>query len=186
MIQYEKYYNFACVTYASEDQIKRFLHVYRNHIKHYAYALHDKDDNETHTHIILLWHNNCSCSAVKRRFSKFTDQNTMVEPLRDKSACFEYLTHKNDEDKIQYDVSIIKMDNAGYWQSCVYEEETDENKAVAIINDLLNGVPLNYMLKRYGRDFVLNFEKYRQFANMLAYENGEPVHLIDEDGVIYK
>lgn len=186
MEEIKRFRNFACITYATEEQISRFLCHYRRDIKHYAYAYHDKDDNEPHTHIILLWHNGMSTSALKKRFKRFTDQNTLVEVLLDKTACYQYLTHENDDDKYHYDIGIIKSDSSSYWQAVVYEEEEDDNKALSIVNDILAGVPLPIMLKRYGTHFVINFDKYQSFAKQMLMYDRERAHLIDDDGVIVR
>lgn len=192
MEKQERFRNFACITYVSEEELKAFLEHYKNDINHYAYALHDKDDNETHYHIVLLWYNNMTLSALRKRFSKFSNQNTLAQPLLSKCGAFEYLTHTDEDSKelkkVQYDKSIIKCDNQDFWNYAIYEEDTEEDTSIQIICDMLAGVPLSVMHKRYGRDFVINYSKYKDFV--IALHNEEVANrrpkLVDEDGVIIK
>lgn len=183
---YKRYRNYSCITYMTEEQLKRMLHIYRKDIQHYAYAFHDKDDNEPHFHVIILWYNAITMTACKRRFGRFTDQNTFAEVLEDRGKCYEYLTHKNDKDKFHYDISIVKADNHSYWQACCYGENETDEKAVLIVADLMNGVPLSTMLKRYGREFVINYEKYALFTRLIERESNNEVHIVSEDGEIIK
>ncbi len=47
----QKAYRWALVSYASPDEIQRVC----EKALHYAYALHDKDDNEPHRHVLLVF-----------------------------------------------------------------------------------------------------------------------------------
>lgn len=192
MEKQERFRNFACISYLTEEQLKMFLEHYKNDINHYAYARHDKDENEPHFHVILLWYNNMTISALRKRFSKFSNQNTLAQPLLNKSGAFEYLTHTDEkskeEGKFQYDKSIIKTDNEDFWNYAIYEEDTEEDISIQIVCDMLAGTPLSVMHKRYGRDFVINYSKYREFVYALQNEeraNRMP-KLVDEDGCIVK
>lgn len=190
MEKQDRFRNFACISYMTEEELIQFLDHYKNDINHYAYALHDKDDNETHFHVVLLWYNNMTLSALRKRFAKFSKQNTLAQPLLSKSGSFDYLTHSDEESKKEgkflYDNSIIKCDNQDFWNYAIYEEDTEEDRTIQIIADMFAGVPLSVMHKRYGRDFVLNYAKYKEF--MIAVKNEERQNirpkLVDDDGVI--
>lgn len=184
MKQNKRYFNFSIVTYMNNEEILNFLTQYNEHIKHYAYALHDKDDNETHTHLLLMLYNNCTCSALRSRLSKYSTQNSLVQPLLDKYCAFQYLTHENNEDKAQYDKSIIKCDNLDFWEKLDGDFQEEEDTTIQIISDMLSGVPLYEMHKRYGRDFIINYHKYKEYVKDVKEEycrNTKP-YLVDEDG----
>lgn len=191
MEKQDRFRNFACITYMSEDELKKFLRDYRRDINHYAYAKHDKDDNEPHFHVILIWYNNMTCSALRKRFSKYSNQNSLTQPLLSKTGSFEYLTHTDEESKdlgkTAYEKSIIKTDNDDYWNYAIYEEDCEEDKSFLIIADFIAGVPLSIMHKRYGREFVINYAKYKEFANSVKAEmQNETPYLVNEDGEIIK
>lgn len=184
MKQNKRYFNFSIVTYMNNEEILNFLAQYNDHIKHYAYALHDKDDNEPHTHLLLMLYNNCTCSALRSRMSKYSVQNSLVQPLLDKSSSYQYLIHANNEEKTQYDKSIIKCDNLDFWERLDNDFQEEEDVSIQIIADMLNGVPLFEMHKRYGKDFILNYHKYKEFVKDVKEEmrrNTKP-YLVDEDG----
>lgn len=107
MDKQERFRNFACISYLSEEELKNFFDHYKNDINHYAYARHDKDENEPHFHVILLWYNNMTISALRKRFSKFSNQNTLAQPLLNKSGSFEYLTQLTKPQKKRENISTI-------------------------------------------------------------------------------
>lgn len=190
MEKQERFRNFACITYMSEEELGKFLEEYKSHINHYAWAVHDKDENENHIHIVIMWYNALTVSALRKRFSKYSNQNTLAQPLLSKCGAFEYLTHSDEESKesgkYQYDKSIIKCDSDSFWNSAIYEEDNAEDDSFQIIADLICGVPLAVIHKRYGQKFVLNYAKYRDFATAVRNEeraNNRP-KLVDEQGEV--
>lgn len=166
----ERCRNFALITYHSEEVIKAVLTLNSDLIRHYAYILHDKDirtkENgevvpvEPHYHLLLNLNNAMTYTAVCKLFPK--EQNTMAQPMRDMSDCFNYLNHNDKPDKYQYDDSLIKCDDLDYWQGLKKGESAD--RVLNILDDILNGVSFRDLAKRYGRDLIINYYKYRQFA----------------------
>lgn len=186
-----RFRNFNIVFYGSEGELCKILRLNNDRISKYAYCVHDKDTyledrfddsgncvnvkgdlEKIHIHCNLEFYNALSFSACKKMFTTETD-NPRVEHTIDKQLMFEYLIHKNDKDKYQYPYSeIVSNDIAHFEKYCKYGEKIGgDEKAILIIEDLLKGVPLRLMLYRYGREFIINKEKYISFAQDLKQES---------------
>lgn len=179
--------NWFLVSYLSMEAITEYCKM--GHISRFAFIKHDKDvydktvlDNdgnivhnvgdlkEPHIHLLVVYKNARTRSAVLADFAN-REQNTLVEQCIELDSAFDYLTHRRNPEKIQYDEQSIICDDLSYWQSLARGEE--DNTATQLIADILSGKNPVYLLKRYGRDFVLNHQKYYQFA--------ENVGTINED-----
>ena len=90
-----------------------------NKNNYYAYAFHD--DDTKHYHLVVCYENPRTFDAIKKAFPR-----SHIEPLIDLSKSIQYLTHKNDEDKIKYDFDIIVSN--------------DKNKTMSLYNDEYNNV----------------------------------------------
>lgn len=181
----ERYYNFFIMTYLNPADFTPTLK--RDVVKHYAYIHHDKEDCEPHYHIILLLNNAKTISAVKKMFP--SGQNTFVQVLIDKVGAFDYLTHENDEgEKFKYDKKNIVSDNYNYFYDiCIGNEKDDKDeRTIAIIDDILAKMPARQLLFKWGRDVVINYDKYVKFADQITSElcvtpAQTPPSLIDDD-----
>ena len=160
-----RYYNFSLVSYVP---INDFIEYISNNslVKHYAVIAHDMDECESHLHAILCLRNNCTETALYKKFKRdLPNQNTLVEGVKDMEGCFDYLTHENEENKIKYDKELIISDNLEWFESIEMNNKLNVDNSIGIIQDLLNSVPLEEMHLRYGRDFVINYQKYKFFAD---------------------
>lgn len=161
--------NYALITYHPEEVIKSVLAEYSSRIRHFAYILHDKDTKddgspqEVHHHILLQFTNAMTWTACRKLFP--IGQNTLAEVMREKADCFRYLDHSDLPDKFHYDHSLIVSDDIKYWESLQSGEQDD--KTLNLLDDFLADVPLRELVRRYGRDVVINYQRYREFAQML-------------------
>lgn len=195
----ERVRNYALVTYHPIEVIEKVLAELCNagRIRHYAYILHDKDLDqegklkEKHLHILVQLNNAMTLTAVRALFP--IGANTLAQPIYDKADCFNYLTHKDKPDKHQYSDDDIVADNVEYWKGLQKGEADD--RTMCIIDDILAKVPYRTMVMRYGRDFVINRDKYCHIALLISAEEEDisnrqvakpKPYLIDEDGVIVK
>lgn len=169
----ERNRNWCLITYHSEDTIKAVLSVNKNRIRHYAYILHDRDTKEdgspqeVHYHVLLQFNNPLSLSAVRNLFPK--EQNTLGQAMRDKADCFVYLDHSDCPDKFHYDHALIKSDDLRYWENVECGGDNEE-KLMGILDDILSHVPLREIARRYGRDAVIYYSRYKEFAIEMADE----------------
>lgn len=156
---------FSLVTYLSESE---FLPILQDttRIRNYIYIYHDKDKSEPHYHICLNTFNPHTITAVCKWF-KISEVNTFSEEIHS-SNIFGYLTHSlpNDKDKYHYSESELRSNDIEFWKRFCPTADI----AQSIIADLLDGKSLREMLSLYGREFVLNYNKYRYFASLVSSE----------------
>ena len=169
---------FSCITYLSEMQLKVCLMRHINQIRVYAYAYHDKDTKEDgtlkepHIHLIIVTHNTCSISSIRRWFGGYVDNKgmeitTTAQACSDVFSMYDYLTHNTREareaGKYQYDKSIIQTnDTDGYFMA---SEESEYDSITLATEALLKGVSPRDLGKRYGRDFILHYNAIKQYTN---------------------
>lgn len=160
---------FSLVTYCTDEQIQRVLQDHWSVIRGWAYALHDKDTNadgsvkEPHSHI-LLWLYNASTVARVRRWFRCLDNSqkevtTTGQVCKDMGFAYEYLYHRNDPDKHQYDENIIKCSD-----KLLFVGDDPDDNAINALNDILYGVPLQEVMNRYGRDVIFHYSHLRQIV----------------------
>lgn len=144
----------------------------------YAYILHDKDLNKSpHFHIICSFKQNKSFDSVRKAFPG--DQNTLVQKLIDKYSSFEYLTHKNDPDKYQYDDALVVTNDSKYFSRPLSKEFSNEQFLFDICFSTLSQYDLAL---RYGRDYIIHRTQYLEFKNTILFEQddierGYPAHI---------
>lgn len=146
---------------------------------HYALSLHDKDVNDdgelkkAHIHCILRFGKQYTCSRIMKMFGE-----KMARPFIfiEDEFCryYDYLTHKDEEDKYQYPEEQIVTDDISYWvreyENHIRDPTDGENVAEQIINDMIATRPTRELVKKYGREIVINYKYYRNIAGMVYYE----------------
>lgn len=169
--------NFFCVSYLPEDIIKTALS--DGSVMHYAYAKHDKDENEPHTHIVIRFNNNRSVAGVREFWKNFAIvdgvkiANTLVEPAISLDGAFAYLTHKNEVDKYHYPDDIIVSDDIGYFRgdfSRKPDKQNGDSPAFQILQDILAGTSWLEMARKWGREIIINRHAYLDFADLIRKE----------------
>ncbi|MBQ7977811.1 MAG: hypothetical protein IJ301_04415 [Clostridia bacterium] len=145
----------------------------------YAYIKHN--EGEPHYHV-------CCTFKGKQRVARLISlygsrQNMSIGKLTKGSACLEYLTHMNDANKVQYSIEDIVSENLEELQiSTEYTIESDKSEKVKkrVTNEMLvEDVQMYYerkisareMALKYGRDFIINQRKYREFGQILSTES---------------
>lgn len=151
-------YNWSVVSYQPLEELLPLINLSNK----YAYIFHDKDlCKNNHYHLLLYFTTEISFKRLKTILEPFnkSNQNTFFQPVREKLACWEYLTHKNNPDKYQYESTEICTNNASFWNYQKVEKDFTQ-----LLDDIINGVSRREMVKRWGRDFILNYERYRSYA----------------------
>lgn len=191
--------DFSLSTYLPLQAVKDLCT--QNWISHYAYITHDSDTNEdgtpkqVHTHILLRTVERLSFNAIQRRINRFaydyyygsgeTVQNTFIEFTQDVDDAFRYLTHSTEQarldGKFQYDSLDIVSDNIGYWRGEYSSTANKNNNALDIITDMENGLTERQLLVRYGREYLINRSKYKEFLFAMV-EQECPRCVLDENG----
>lgn len=169
--------HFFIRTYLDEIQIK--VIITSHNIQHYAYILHNKDvkengeEVEPHYHVLLSLFNKTSARSVNRWFSGFIDNKNQliqsyVEIAVDRYHCFDYLSHNTkacvESGAYIYDKSLIKCDDYGFYNG---SRSADFDSSTNCLLDLIAGVPYQQLVYRYGRDFIMNHQKYIDVACLM-------------------
>lgn len=158
-------------------------------IGEFAFIEHDKDTQADgtikakHIHLYLTTPIKRAETTVRKMFANLhqddgTVGNVLIKsyttakgrygkPL-DLEECNEYLTHENAPDKYQYSSTLVFKSQ--HWDEVVKEDAENDNvendTAVEIVMHLLAGDMTNFQLmQKYGRDFIINYQKYRLFAD---------------------
>lgn len=174
-------------------------------VLHYVFILHDRDTDENgqsktpHFHIMLRLRERCSLKALRRRLDRFTyefyygttdtPQNTLIECTKDIDDMYRYLTHTTEQarkdGKFEYDISDLQSDNLGYWRGDMSRQSTADknNVALDIIIDIESGLTERQLLTRYGREYLINRTKYREFYYAMIDEEC-PMIVTDENGEV--
>lgn len=152
--------------------MKLCLIQHTNQIRVYAYAYHDKDKREDgtlkepHFHLILITYNTCSLSAVRRWFSGYVDKNgditTTAQACTDVFQMYDYLTHKHDKDKYQYDDSIVISNDKDYFKA---NERSEYDNITLATEMLITGAKVRDLGRIFGRDFILHFNAIKSYVN---------------------
>lgn len=151
------------VTYLRPSELPRIFADKADKVRAYAYCTHDKDDKEPHTHIVVWLHTPYAASTIKNWFRGADDKgelaNTLAEPCKDIVSMFRYLTHKDNPEKYQYpDDAVVCSDPSAF------EDDVQTDDTWTAVEDLLNGVPLREVARRYGRDFIYHYSHIRMLV----------------------
>lgn len=164
----------SLITYLSEEQIQLVIQAHAALVYNWAYILHDKDLNEDgtpkvkHYHILLWLYNPKTKTSVEKWFRQCDSTiNTMSRYVIDVESMVDYLLHTNETAKAHYEESqIVSKD----WEE--FKDFRDLPIAWLIIEDFIAGLPRSVMVTRYGRDFVINYTKYYEMAEIIKAERG--------------
>ena len=146
---------------------------------HYALSLHDKDTDENgelkkpHIHCLMRFGKQQTCHKIMTMFGE-----KLARPFIfiDDELCryYDYLTHKDEKDKYPYPEEQIVTDDTLYWkreyENHIRDPTDGENIAEKIVNDMIATVPTRELVRKYGREVVINYKYYRNIAGMIYYE----------------
>ena len=162
--------NFCLITYLSESDLVSCLNNHIQSIRAFEYIYHNKDlkedgtPKESHFHVNLILYSARKLADVRRWFSGGNDinglpANTLGQICMDIGASHDYLTHKENPDKFQYNSEDIVSNNSSLFERHV---EFSDDVSWLALNDMLAGVPLQDIAKRYGRDFIYHYGHIKQ------------------------
>lgn len=169
-------YSWDCITYMSEENAKRLC---AEQCRNWAMIYHDRDTKEDgtqkqpHRHLVVTFETKKSFASVCRLFAMYAEgQNSLCEPVKDLGACLDYLTHKNDPTKWQYDRKEVIISSTAWFDKYTktVDEETDNDR---FVDDLLapsTTFSVVSMARKYGRDFMRNMRSYMEFRKVALFE----------------
>lgn len=166
-------YWISLICYSAPNTFKPLLDI----STHWAYAYHDLDVDkegklkEPHYHILVHFKQARSPNSCIRYI--LSKQNVFGEECVSPLGAFEYLFHKNDPDKYQYDKSIVITHNPVYWDRFLPDIRDRTN--IDFVEDLFTGVDMLTMAKRYGRDYMKNYRAYEDFIDEVKFRQSRNV-----------
>lgn len=175
--RYQEDKHFKCFTlfirtYSTEEEISNLIRCIDP--DSYAMILHNRDVNadgtqkEAHYHVLVYKKAGFRLTPFIKAFS----QNTLIQTARNKTHCYEYLVHKNDPDKAQYSRSEVVEYHRGDDVFSRTEKERKNSQYAQMLEDMLTLSRRELALK-YGRDYMLNYQRYEHFASVVRYEDTE-------------
>ena len=164
----QRFYTHSIVSYATLDECVPLL----QKSKHYAYIVHDKDVADKHIHILATFSTMQSITAVRKLV--VSSQNTFSQECKDVEALLDYFTHENEEnEKFKYSKRDIGYDDYEYWRKRINNGEVVESANDMFVDDLLSEkMSLEFMARKYGRDFMKNYKSYLDFRREVLFERG--------------
>lgn len=134
---------------------------------HWAWIYHDKDNVEPHYHILCVFKNARALNGIKTMIHG--DQNTFGEIVKTTlKNCLDYMLHGETGDKHEYLPEELFCDNSDFWESLSDFSSDPSSDLISLIDDIISGLPLRELARRYGRDFVRNFRTYISFAHCVS------------------
>ena len=165
---------FALISYLDESVIRYVIERKSRRIRHWAFILHDKDfkedgsPKEAHYHVLLWLVNPMTVSAVRGWFSvPGVEANTLGQIVKSGSDIVEYMTHEGNPEKFQYCRNDVVSDCWEWFLS-----KSDDSPSMQCLDDLMSGMSLYQLSRIYGREFIINHQKYIELARLIAAERG--------------
>lgn len=163
----------AIITYAKLSQVKLILQNKKNSYTAYALIEHDKDDTDTHCHIFIRFNSDRRGVDIQKWFENCTDindkqANTRFESVKSRKGLIDYLTHKKNTEKAQYDESQIIWSDSNAKELLL--EEQEEDNGYNALEKMLNNIPLRQIAKEHGRDFIRYYNSYKQLRDDIMFQ----------------
>lgn len=165
--------NHSCICYLPLNRLEEILQTNIALIDSYAYMYHDKDikedgtPKEPHTHLVISFLQPRSIQNVRSMFSVTIDNehyNCLDAFTNNKILSLQYLTHKNDKDKYQYNAEEVVFYNMDYLDIHSQDAEIGDSLQNALY-DLMSGKSYIYCVKKYGRDYIINHNRLKNLVD---------------------
>jgi hypothetical protein len=194
---------FCLTTYYDVDNVKAILEELQldGVVQHWALQLHDKDlkddgtPKENHVHIILITYKKTTCNKVRAMFYGCTPDgqqavNTLAQICENLDGAFDYLTHNTPQaradGKYQYSMSDTETDFDPFWCEKGLESREVDTLTQAVFDFASGCLSHTDLLKRYGRDFIINYRSVREVAFMISEEYRQTAAIYQKNCVIQK
>lgn len=151
---------------------KERLDYYLTNIKiKYAGIIHDNDIKEDgekkkqHAHVIVIWSNTTTKKAVS---DSLNISENRINKINNLNLMYEYLTHKNDRNKYQYDkneiiksqdfeeVDIIEKKKSDKLHDLKYITKFIEENEITNIISLINNIEFEYLEYIQDKAYLIN------------------------------
>lgn len=167
--KYKRFKKVSMLTY-EKDALLEFLQVTNPYS--FAWICHDKDTNadgtpvKPHYHAVVKYDNGVRVSHMAKVFT----ENVCFEVPYNEKAIEDYLLHMNSPEKYQYDPSeVTQYTESGRRAMFVSREEYQAETMTELLNDLQT-LSMRELALKYGRDMMLNYDRYRKFVKEMVVE----------------
>jgi hypothetical protein len=167
--KYVEFRNLFVRTYCKADVIERLIESIDP--DEYAFILHDKDiqpdgsPKMPHYHLLISKRSGIRLTP----FIKACDENTHISVANSKTFCYEYLTHKNNPEKFAYSSSDVREFHRDVDTYSATTKERYESTYSQMLDDI-NTLSRRDMAIKYGRDYMLNYQRYEAFKTVVEDE----------------
>lgn len=157
----------SILTYANKLQVETILERKKGAYTDYAYIVHDKDKAPPHIHIFMCFGSDRRGTDILKWFDNLIDEkgqliNTRFETVKSSESLLDYLTHKNEADKVHYSETDIVYSSEQAREKLL--EDTADN-GFGALDEMLNEIPLREIARKYGKDFIRNYYSYKALKN---------------------
>lgn len=161
---------FSCIMYddPATFEISNILHeVFRAiaYIKHDKDVLEDGSLKPTHWHVLGITPEKHTAKSITYALAHLP-QNILTEVSLNRQRSWEYLTHKNDPDKHQYDKSQIYYEAECKARFVGLKGDNEE-----FLEDL-QMLNMRDLAITYGRDVMRNYKAYKEYVTAMHVEMG--------------
>lgn len=176
----KRYRHFMFLLYPDDDNYEEILKDIKGSFKNWAYITHqpESEEKKLHTHLILSLDNTRTIESICKRLEIPTRLCQRIRGLR--GAC-RYLVHKDDEDKIQYelkDVTVSKSFTQTFFSS--FDDLESESDMLANIYTFIDDhksckpIEIEVMLTQfvcsanYNRIFKRYYNTFVKYINHIS------------------
>lgn len=166
-----KVYSCFIRTFSPREEVEAYIR--NTDWDEYAYIYHDKDVKEDgslkepHFHILVYRKAGFRLQSACRTFT----QNTLIQPVRSRCHSYQYLVHKNDPDKAQYSASDICEYHANDKNTFAHTVTEQKEQTYSQMLDDLAQMSHRELAVKYGRDYMLNVDRYERFMQRVERED---------------
>ena len=168
----------AIMTYASKAQVLSILQKRKSAYTAYAMIEHDKDKAPKHCHIFIKFNCQRNGTDILKWFELCCDEsgelvNTRFEQVHSEKGLLDYLTHSNTPNKYQYSESEIVYSDENARDELL--KECVQDNGYGALEDLLAGVKLKEIARKWGRDFIRHYNAYKTLACDIRFQEQQEI-----------
>lgn len=173
-----RYRNFMLLLYPEWDNYNSILQDLKGSFKRYAYILHrpEKDENKEHTHFLLFLDNPRTIESLSKRLGV---PLYLIKHLKSIRGACRYITHIDNEDKIQYnlsEVNVSKSMSRDYYKA--FDDLMSDSEILDNIYSFINdncssntSIELEVLLTRFVCDNCFERVFKRYYNTIIHYIN---------------
>ena len=179
---------FSAVMYVEENELKYILNSLRlyHNLKECAYIYHNQDvakngkEKEKHVHVYLYFINARELKGVYYLLKTYTQTNVLIQVCKNRYVLVnEYFIHKDNPEKVQYKKNEIYVSNKEFFEG----KNQEDDRTILLVQDIINNESITTLIKRYGREYIINKAKYDYIADLVKAEQSKE---IISNGIEYK